>query len=133
MKPINISSNCKDSLGAVLTNPTELAFRKGNLKNHYPITDKTGKVWKDVEEAFQFFKSGNLEKNKSIMIRIMATKLRQYPAIVNAVEERGGLNWLQSCNHLVVGNKRWEGTGLESNFIWCLCEAYKIVIDELPY
>lgn len=133
MYPSNIASFSSDSLLAVLTNPTELAFRKGNLKQHYPITDKNGKVWSDAEAAFQHFKTGDLEKDKTIMIKIIATKLRQYPQIIKAVEERGGVDWLKSCNHIIVGNSRWEGEGLQSNFIVCLCEAYQAVIDDMPY
>jgi hypothetical protein len=134
MNPFNISASSKDSLGAVLTNPTELAFRKGNLKNHYPITDKSGKVWADVESAYKHYRTGDLEKDKAIMIKIIATKLRQYPAIVKAVKSRGGIDWLKSCSHIIgVRNSRWEGVGMESNFIVCLVTAYEIVLDEMPY
>ncbi|MGB8686065.1 MAG: hypothetical protein WCD53_01805 [Microcoleus sp.] len=126
----NISSNSKDSLCAVLTNPTEIAYRKGNLKRHYPITDKTGKVWKDAEESYKHFKTGNLEEDMKIMTKIIVAKLRQYPEIVVGIEKRGGIEWLKSCSHIVgVKNSRWEGKGINSNFIKCLVNAYRIVTN----
>jgi hypothetical protein len=68
------------------------------------------------------------------MIKIIATKLRQYPQILKAVEARGEVNWLKSCSHIIgVRNSRWEGVGLQSNFIVCLVTAYEIVLDEMPY
>lgn len=41
---MNISSRSTDPLLAALTNPTELAVRKGNLARSYPVVDKTGRV-----------------------------------------------------------------------------------------
>lgn len=42
--PNNIWSGVSDSFLASLTNPTELAKRKGSLKSSYFVTDKNGKV-----------------------------------------------------------------------------------------
>ena len=39
---MNISSCSPDPLLAALTNPTELARRKGNVSRAYPLVDKTG-------------------------------------------------------------------------------------------
>jgi hypothetical protein len=48
---MNISSNTRDPFLAALTNPTELARRKGNLPRSYPLKDKNGRMWPDSEAA----------------------------------------------------------------------------------
>lgn len=70
--PNNIWSGASDSFLASLTNPTELAKRKGNLKSSYPVTDKNGKVWADSEAAYKAFKSknSNAEYDKKVMVKI---------------------------------------------------------------
>lgn len=130
-KPCNIWSGSDDSLSAALTNCTEIAFRKGKLKNHYPIVDKNGVTLADSETAYKKYKTNDLDKDKAIMIRIIAAKLRQHPKLVEHTTKRGGVEWLETCSHLVgVKNSRWEGVGRESNFISCLIAAYEIVINE---
>lgn len=130
-KPCNIWSGSNDGLSAALTNCTEIAFRKGKLKNHYPIVDKNGVVLPDSEAAYKKYKTGDLNKDMAIMTRIIAAKLKQYPRLVKHIAKRGGTEWLESCSHIVgVKNSRWEGVGIESNFISCLIAAYEIVINE---
>jgi hypothetical protein len=124
----NISSNSKDSLLAALTNPTELSYRKGNIKCHYPITDNNGEIWKDAEQAYKRFKVGEIEKDMGIMTRIIVAILKQYPALLVAIEKRGGIEWLKTCSHIVgITNSRWEGRGMNSKFIVCLTNAYAVV------
>lgn len=48
---MGISSRSTDPFLASLTNPTELARRKGKLSHTYPVTDKTGKHWADSEAS----------------------------------------------------------------------------------
>ena len=124
----NIWSGANDPLLAALTNPTELAKKKGKLKYSYPVTDKSGKIWKDAESAYKAFKTGDLGKDMNIMTRIIAAKLQQYPQLVEAIDRRGGMNWILSCSHVIgVKNSRWEGICTNSNFICCLVNAWKIV------
>lgn len=125
---MNISSRATDPLLAALTNPTELARRKGRLARAYPVTDTTGKRWPDSEAAYKAFKTGDTPHDERVMVRIIAAKLRQHPALVRGVNRRGGVAFLERCDHLVgVKNSRWEGRGRESRFIRCLIAAYEAV------
>ena len=128
---MNISSRSQDSLLAALTNPTELAKRKGNLRRSYPVVDTTGKQWPDSEAAYKAFKSGDTPRDERVMVRIIAAKLGQHPELVAGIGERGGVAFLERCDHLVgVRSSRWEGRGRESRFIRCLIAAFERVSDE---
>lgn len=122
---INIWSGSKQmkGLGAALTNPTELSFKKGNIKNHYPISFR-GVQFVDAEAAYQQFKTGNLEEDKKLMTQIIAIKFIEYPRLFEKIRDNGGVAWLEKCAHLVVRNQCWEGVGRKSNFICCLIDAY---------
>ena len=122
---INIWSGSKQmkGLGAALTNPTELSFQKGNIKNHYPISFR-GVQFVDAEAAYQQFKTGDLEADKKLMTEIIVVKLTEYPRLFEKIRDNGGVAWLEKCAHLVVHNQRWEGVGRKSNFICCLIDAY---------
>ena len=72
MKGINIWSGCSIGIGAALTNPTELAFRKGNLKNHYPVEFK-GRVFRDAEAAYQNHKFGHLQQDMTLTLSGLKT------------------------------------------------------------
>ena len=125
---MNISSRATDPLLAALTNPTELARRKGKLTRPYPVVDTTGKRWPDSEAAYKAFKTGDTPHDERVMVRIITAKLRQHPELVEGVKERGGVAFLERCTHLVgVRNSRWEGYGRESRFIRCLIAAYEAV------
>ncbi|MGL5034280.1 MAG: hypothetical protein ACRC6M_10835 [Microcystaceae cyanobacterium] len=127
MTMINIWSGCKDlnGLGAALTNPTELAKRKGILKGHYPVNFK-GSIFADSEAAYKFYKTGILADDMAVMIEIIKAKLQQHPRLTAAIARHGGVEWLEACSHIVgVKRSRWEGTGKSSNFIVCLIKAYE--------
>jgi hypothetical protein len=126
--PNNIWSGSSDGLLAALTNPTELAKRKGKLKQSYPVIDKTGKTWADSEAAYKFYKTGDTQKDAAIMTRIIKCKLEQHPRLAQTIAVRGGEQYLIGCNHIVgVKNSRWEGVGEESLFIKCLIAAYRLI------
>ena len=131
---MNISSRSQDPLLAALTNPTELAKRKGNVRRSYPVVDTTGKQWPDSEAAYKAFKSGDTPRDERVMVRIIAAKLGQHPELVAGIVERGdrrkslwgGVAFLERCDHLVgVRSSRWEGRGCESRFIRCLISAFE--------
>lgn len=126
---INIWSGSKELNGfaSALTNPTELAKRKGNLVNSYPVNFR-GKIYVDAESAYKFYKTGNLTNDMTIMTGIIIAKLQQHPRLKLTITKLGGVLWLESCSHIVgVKNSRWEGKGINSNFIICLINAYKQV------
>ena len=123
---MNISSRATDPLLAALTNPTELARRKGKLARSYPVTDNNGRCWPDSEAAYKTFKTGDTPHDERVMVRIIAAKLRQHPELVTRIAERGGVMFLERCDHVVgVRGSRWEGHGWESRFIRCLIAAYE--------
>ena len=123
---MNISSRATDPLLAALTNPTELARRKGKLAHAYPVIDKNGNRWPDSEAAYKAFKTGDTPHDEWVMVRIIIAKLRQHPELVTGISGRGGVTFLERCDHLVgVKNSRWEGRGRESRFIRCLIAAYE--------
>ena len=110
---------------AVLTAPTELARRKGNLKNSYPVM-LDWQEYPDVETAYQRNKPITLEEREELMIRLLLIRFQLYPAIGEAVKDSGGVAWLEQCEHVVTGNVRWEGKGKDSRFIRCLITAYEL-------
>ena len=128
MEPgINIWSGQK-GLGGVLTNPTTLSFRKGNIKHQYPVV-----FWDveyaDAEAAYKYHKTGVLERDMVIMTKIIKAKLEQHSKLAEAIAKNGGVLWLEECRHIVgVKGSRWEGMGQRSNFITCLINAYEALL-----
>ncbi len=128
---MNISSRSSEPLLAALTNPTELAKRRGNLCRSYPVVDTTGKRWADSEAAYKAFKSGDTARDERVMVRIIAAKLKQHPELVAGIVARGGVAYLERCDHLVgVRGSRWEGRGRDSRFVRCLIAAFEGVGHE---
>lgn len=120
-KPGNIWSGNRAL--AVLTNPTQLAFKKGNLKKKYPIRYE-GNWYVDVEDAYQENKINKGQWDKVLMIQLISIKLRTYPEIADAIEASGGTGFLRQCDHEVFGKNKWEGKGTKSPFITALICAY---------
>lgn len=133
-RPLNIWSGTNDGkLAAVLTNPTALAKKKGKISGDYPIMFR-GKMYEDVEEAYQKNKAGTTEQRVDFIRLLIVIKLRTYPQILEAIEKAGGVDWLLTCSHLICGNTvpktHWEGKGTQSSFIRALIDAYKTVKGE---
>jgi len=132
LEPGNIWSG-SDTL-AVFTNPTELAWRKGKLKRHYPVVFR-GETWEDVEAIYQGIKKRSrwmsFEELQELMVEAITAKLQQYPQLVKAVDDSGGGTWILECSHFSGARtdsfKRWEGEGRDSAFIRCLYKAYRQV------
>lgn len=120
---------------AVFTNPTELAFWKGNLKHHWPV-EFLGRMYDDVEAAYHAFKQPwhSFEDLQDAMVDMIACKFRTYPVLQDSIRISGGADWIKQCYHLTgartKGFKRWEGQGLESAFIRCLHRAFEQVTNE---
>jgi|GEM_PF-2525164 len=129
---VNIYSGSCDPLGAALTFPTELSFKKGKIFQHYPITDKRGTLYRDAEGAYQTLKKRYPQgspKRLELYIRIATAKFKQHPQLAEAIAKRGGIPWLQECRHqtgaLTKRFQWWEGEGTNSPMIRCLIEAYR--------
>jgi len=131
---INISSGSDDPFAAALTNPTELAFKKGKIKGHYPVT--MGEVtYPDAEAAWQALKpplTEPSEKRTGVMTDILEQKLRQNPQLEAEITNRGGVPFLERSSHLLKGKNWWEGRGTESPFISSLVAGYKRLRAEAP-
>lgn len=118
-----------EGIGAVLTNMTELAYRKGKLRNHYPVF-VFGDTYIDADAAYQDNKTGLPSYDDELMSIIILAKLRQHPAIPKAIKSHGGIDFLKSCSHYTNATterfKSWEGRGTNSRFIRNLVKAFEI-------
>jgi hypothetical protein len=129
--PINIFSGA-EGLGGALTNPTELARRKGNLSKMYPVSFG-GRHWPDVETAYLTLAQGTsaADARDTLMQELIAAKFRQNPDLRIEVERCGGAEWLATCSHFTnartEGFQKWEGSGLESRFIRNLVAGFNLV------
>ena len=129
VKPENISSK-----------GSEFAKKLTNVGNTVGLTYK-GKEYVNSEHAYQTWKSGefnqagyDLKGGKvrggkigdtfSIMTDILTEKLKQHPELVQGINERGGLAYIEQSTHNVIGDKFWESTG-ENKFIEALAKAYQ--------
>ena len=116
-----------DKTRAAFTNPTELAFRKGNIQEHYPVIFHS-LDFEDAEHAYHNF--AEKEGKEKLMTEILTAKLKQHSSLVEIIEESGGEDWIKVCDHIVYGNSPyWEGKGTHSRFIRCLLNAYIMVIE----
>jgi hypothetical protein len=123
LKPGNIWSGNRQL--AVLTNPTELAKKKGNLRQSYPVIFKQ-EWYADAESAYQAHKA-DTEDRYQLMVHIIACKLERWTEVFEAIKRSGGEEFIANCNHIVFGKSWWEGRGLESPFIRALRDAYRII------
>lgn len=127
IQAINIFSGSSDWLGAALTNPTELARRKGTLSLRLPVIFQ-GRTWPDVETAYLTLKPASREEADELMVELIIAKLQQHPVLLSEIGLRGGRPFLQACSHFTnartPGFQAWEGHGEESRFIRNLLQAY---------
>ncbi|WP_013334846.1 ribonuclease H [Gloeothece verrucosa] len=129
-----ISSDSKDPLLAALTNPTEAAHYKGNIKAHYPVSfrdnptrEAIGKDHPDygyykaekyfsakaagvpfvsAEDGYKYYARSldTHEQKEALMAEIIAAKLTQYPKLTLEIEKRGGVSYLEQCSHTTSAN-----------------------------
>jgi hypothetical protein len=131
VKPENISSK-----------GSEFAKKLTNVGNTVGMTYK-GKQYVNSEHAYQTWKSGEFNQagydlkggkvrggkigdTYSIMVDILTEKLKQNPSLIDGINERGGLAYIEQSTHNVIGDKFWESTG-ENKFIEALAQAYQNV------
>lgn len=127
MDGINIFSG-EPGLGGALTNPTEMAKRKGSIDVRYPVT-YDGRAYPDVELAYHVLASGNVVADDSLMANLISHKFLQHPALLETVTASGGVEFLERCSHLTnaksAGFQSWEGVGRQSRFIRNLITGYE--------
>lgn len=130
----NIFSGSTDGngLAAALTNPTTLSRRRGCVGQDYPV-DYVGRRWPDAEAAYltlsaetSSWSRGSLD---DLMVDILAAKLRQYPKLASAVQDRGDVAFLDKSEHYTGAKtarfQAYEGFGRESRFIRNLIAVYE--------
>jgi hypothetical protein len=126
---INIFSGSTDDkgLGAALTNPTELARKKGILTQAYPVTFE-GQIWPDVETAWFTLRESVVDHDE-LMIKLIAAKLHQHQRLIRAINIRGGVEWIKRCSHFTnaksLAMQAWEGRGTQSRFIRNLISGFE--------
>lgn len=129
--PINIFSGEK-GLGGALTNPTELARRKGGINKQYSLTFK-GRLWADVESGYHVLAQERPDEasRDTLLVEMISAKFRQYPELFAEVESKGGRDWLAQCSHMTGARteraQSWEGIGMDSRFIRLLVAGYDSV------
>jgi hypothetical protein len=136
VKPENISSK-----------GSEFAKKLTNVGNTVGLTYK-GKEYVNSEHAYQTWKSGEFNQagyalkggkvrggkigdTFSIMTDILTEKLKQHPELIQGINERGGLAYIEQSTHSVIGDKFWESTG-ENKFIEALAKAYQNISTTQP-
>jgi len=126
----NIFSGSTDGngLAAALTNPTTLSRRKGTIQQDYPVA-YANVGWPDAEKAYLSLAIGVVSVDDDLMVDIIVAKLRQHPRLGEAVKRRGGVGFLERCEHFTGARsesfRAWEGFGRESRFIRNLIAGYE--------
>lgn len=122
---------------------SEFARMLTNPGNNITVEYK-GKVFRNAEHAYQTWKSGEFDEvaynstafkpvgtkpvNKATsfqtMVDILTAKLQQHSELIQGINERGGIEYLNKSWHSVTGDAFWETQG---NFINALKQAYLAV------
>jgi hypothetical protein len=127
MEGINIFSG-EPGLGGALTNPTEMAKRKGCIDVRYPVTYHS-RAYPDVELAYHVLATGDAKSDDELMANLISQKFLQHPALMEEVTTRGGVAFLEVCGHFTNARSErfqsWEGQGRESRFIRNLIAGYE--------
>ena len=127
IKGINIRSdkNNPNSLGNKLTNPNWYA--KNLMDVEAPYKANASKI-----KAPQLNKEDALKYDMNLMYKLQVEKFKKNPELIDEINENGGLDFIKQSSHIVgVKNSRWEGKGIESNFIKVLAKSYETVAKEL--
>lgn len=117
-----------------LTNPgntLKVTYKEITFRNaeHAYQTYKSGEFDKNVFESTAFKPQGkpaNKKTNFQTMVEILTAKLEQHPYLVEGINQRGGLSYIEQSTHNVTGDKFWESSG-QNKFIEALADAYKSV------
>ena len=125
IKGINISSRSTEKLGKRLTNPNWYAKDLMDVETPYKANASKIKAPQlNAEEALKY--------DMNLMYNLQVQKFRKNPELIDEINNAGGLEFIKNSSHIVgVKNSRWEGKGMESNFIKVLAKSYETVAKEL--
>lgn len=135
----------------VFSKGSEFAKKLTNPGNDLVVEYK-GKTFRNAEHAYQTWKSGEFDQaafeskafkpvgkkaankatNYQTMVEILTAKLQQHPELIEGINERGGLAYIQQSTHNVTGDKFWESAG-QNKFIQALAEAYQLTQQNPNY
>lgn len=127
IKGINIRTD-KDnpnSLSNRLTNPNWYAKDLMDVESAYKANQSKKKApHLNAEDALKY--------DMNLMYQLQVQKFRKNPELIDEINSEGGLEFIKKSSHIVgVKNSRWEGVGIESNFIKVLAKSYETVAKEL--
>lgn len=125
IKGINIYSKSEDILGRKLTNPNWYAKNLMDVETPYKANaSKIKAPHLNPEDALRY--------DMNLMYKLQVQKFQKNPELIDEINERGGLQFILNSEHTVgVKNSRWEGKGINSNFIKVLAKSYETVAKEL--
>ena len=93
----------------------------------YPV-EWQGFIYPDAWSAY--IQSRRRERDMEMMIKVLTARFDQYPKVLEAVGDRGGVDWLAHAEFYSFGSHpelpRWYGKGMESGFIRAIVSAYDI-------
>lgn len=126
------------------------SFRLDDWRDHLPIGSKepglggalsplrhSGKQypveWEGLVYPYAwtaYVQSRRREQDIDTMIRILVARFEQYPNVLEAVGDRGGMDWLAHAEFYSFGSHPelpwWYGKGMESPFIRAIVSAYDV-------
>ena len=140
-EPIQQASEVKSE--NISSKGSEFAKKLTNPGNNLKVTYK-GREFRNAEHAYQTYKSGEFDQkaydsnafkpvgskpanrntNYQTMVDILKAKLEQHPELIEGINERGGLSYIEESTHNVTGDKFWESKG-QNKFIEALADAYQ--------
>ncbi len=125
IKGINISTRSTERLGKRLTNPNWYAKDLMDVEAPYKANaSKIKAPHLNADEALKY--------DMNLMYNLQVQKFRRNPELIDEINDAGGLEFIKNSSHIVgVKNSRWEGKGMESNFIKVLAKSYETVAKEL--
>jgi hypothetical protein len=141
----NMSNLTPDGGENISSNGSAFAKKLTNAGNNVAVKFRNV-VFRNAEHAYQTWKSGEFDKeafeskafkpkgskktnftsNYGLMVSILKAKLEQHPDLMQGINERGGLSYINASTHDVYGkDKFWETKSGKNKFIEALAKAYK--------
>ena len=116
---ININTKSSDKLGRELTNPNWGAKNIMDIEAEYKANASKIKAPElTMDEALKY--------DMNLMYKLQMKKFKAHPELIQEITDRGGVKFLEASEHTVgVKGSRWEGKGINSNFIKVLIKSYE--------
>lgn len=136
VKGINIKKDKTqyNSLANRLTNPSEYSTLEYNVEPIYK--ENSSKFDVNTKQRILNNKVVSeeqaLKHDMNLMYKLQVEKFEKHPELIDEINAKGGLEFIKNSSHIIgVPNSRWEGEGMNSNFIKVLAKSYEKVAKEL--